>query len=97
MTYKKTDLRAWARGKPCQLRLLDICNFDDETTVLHHVRRGGVAGMGQRPSDLCSILVCSNCHASLHGTLGPMKEAPDTDIIDGMCRTSQMIGRELGL
>ena len=91
------NLRTWAKGKDCQLRLMGICNHDNTTTVLHHVRRGGVAGIGQKPSDLVSIIVCSECHAACHGTLGPMKEAPDTDIIDGMCRTSQMIGRELGL
>ncbi|MCB7129981.1 MAG: DUF1364 family protein, partial [Candidatus Brocadiales bacterium] len=39
------DLREFAEGKECQLRLIGICNFDPATTVLAHVRRGGVAGM----------------------------------------------------
>ncbi len=54
------DLREFAEGKECQLRLPGVCNFDTATTVLAHVRRGDVAGMKQKPPDLCGIHACSN-------------------------------------
>ncbi len=91
------NLRKFAKGQRCQLRLIGICNFDETTTVLHHVRRGGVAGGGQKPPDIIGIHVCSQCHAACHGTLGPMDEASDTDVLEGLCRTLAVVSKELEL
>ena len=56
------NLRQLARGQECQLRAYGVCNGDPATTVWCHVRLGGVAGMGQKPPDLCGFFGCSSCH-----------------------------------
>ena len=55
-------LRAFANGKPCQMRG-PRCNHNPETTVLCHSRRGANAGMAQKPHDFWSYHGCSDCHA----------------------------------
>jgi hypothetical protein len=60
------DLRAFARGKPCYLRLQG-CSHDPEQTVLAHIRRGNVAGMGQKPVDVFAIPCCDSCHGRFDG------------------------------
>lgn len=57
-----TDLRKFARDKPCMVRLPDICNGDPATTVLAHFRLIGASGIGLRASDLCASWSCSSCH-----------------------------------
>lgn len=91
------DLRKFAKGKACQLRLPGICNFDTETTVLAHVRRGGVAGMRQKPPDLCGIHACSACHNAMDGRSGPKKVPADTDVLEGLNRTLAFVSKELGI
>ncbi len=91
------NLRKLAKGKDCQLRLMGICNFDPETTVLAHVRRGGVAGYGQKPPDICGIWACSNCHDAMDGRLGPMKIPADTDVLEGLNRTLAMVWKEVDI
>lgn len=61
-----TNLRQLARGKPCYMRLPG-CSHNTEQTVLAHIRRGNVAGMGAKPSDLCAIPVCDPCHSQYDG------------------------------
>ena len=90
------DLRKFAEGKACQLRLIGTCNFDPETTVLAHVRRGGVAGIGQKPPDIIGIHACEACHSALDGRLGPKREPSDTDVLEGLCRTLAIVSKELG-
>lgn len=51
-----------ARGQNCYLRLPNICTFNPEQTVLCHIRRGNIAGRGQKPSDLCAVPMCFECH-----------------------------------
>lgn len=51
-----------ARGLNCYLRLPNICTFNPEQTVLCHIRRGGIAGRGQKPSDFCAVPCCFACH-----------------------------------
>lgn len=59
------NLRKRAQGKPCYLRLPGVCEGGTETVVLCHIRRGGVAGMGQKPPDLCGLPACFSCHNEL--------------------------------
>jgi hypothetical protein len=68
----KRDLREFARGKPCYLRLYPYCNGNSETVVLAHIRRGNVAGVGQKPCDSAAMPMCSSCH----------------DVFDGRVQTS---------
>lgn len=57
------NLRNLARGKPCQIRLVGICNGNPETTVLCHFRLMGLSGMGMKSPDWLGAWGCSACHA----------------------------------
>lgn len=63
------DLRQLAKGQPCYLRL-EGCSHDREQTVLAHIRRGNVAGVGQKPVDVFAIPCCDSCHGKLDGRYG---------------------------
>ena len=52
-----------ARGRECQVRLINICNFNPETTVLAHVRLIGISGFGIKCPDVLGAHACSACHA----------------------------------
>lgn len=56
-----TDLRKFAKGKPCLVRIPGVCNFQPETTVLAHIRIAGSGG-SRKPSDLSAVWACSDCH-----------------------------------
>mgnify|MGYP000946415346 CR=1 FL=1 len=58
-------LRDAARGMPCQVRLPSICNGDDATTVLAHVRLAGITGVGMKAPDLLGSWACSSCHDAI--------------------------------
>lgn len=60
------NLRKIAQGKPCYLRLLG-CTHDREQTVLAHIRRGNVAGVGQKPVDVFAFPACDHCHGVFDG------------------------------
>jgi hypothetical protein len=62
----KRSLRTLARNQPCHLRLVG-CSHDREQTVLAHVRRGGIAGMGQKPCDVAAFPCCDHCHGIFDG------------------------------
>jgi hypothetical protein len=59
------DLRKEAKGRECQVRLPDVCNFNPETTVLAHLRLAGITGRGQKAPDLLGAWACSSCHAEV--------------------------------
>lgn len=61
------NLRKRAQGQDCYLRLPYHCTFDETTTVLAHIRRGNVAGVGQKPSNFCAVPACGACHDVLDG------------------------------
>ena len=61
-----TDLRKYARGRACQIRLPGICNHDSATTVLAHVRMPGT-GMGMKPPNVVGAHACSACHDAVDG------------------------------
>ena len=86
------NLRNAARDKPCLGRFPSICNFDESTTVLAHLRRGGIAGTAYKGAgDLAAIRLCSACHSALDQR--PWTVEPDW-IIDGLCRTLDAVVRE---
>lgn len=60
------NLRTIARGQPCFLRLPG-CSHDTEQTVLCHIRRGNVAGVGQKPCDVAAFPACARCHGIFDG------------------------------
>lgn len=59
-----SKLRQSARGQECQVRLIGICNFNPETTVLAHL---GGGGMGMKKNDIHGAFCCSACHDALDG------------------------------
>lgn len=59
------NLRKIAKGKPCMVRLPDVCNHNDETTVLAHIRMAGISGMGIKADDLLGAWACSACHDAI--------------------------------
>lgn len=80
------DLRKFARGKPCMVRT-HACNSDPETTVLAHIRRANVAGMGQKPPDTCAVWACSACHDLIDGrTHGYSRESIDSMVLEALVR-----------
>lgn len=85
-----SKLRESARGQQCHLRLPGVCNGDPETTVLAHIRRGVLSGMGRKPPDVCSVFACSACHDILdrRSNMGGYT-ASDLDgyILEGHMRT----------
>ena len=58
-------LRKAVRNKPCLVRLHGICNNDWSTTILAHLRIGGVTGVGMKPHDLMAVQACSACHEEI--------------------------------
>jgi hypothetical protein len=87
------NLRKAARGRDCTVRIPGVCNHNPETTVLAHIRRGGVAGMGQKPPDVCAVLACSDCHDAIDGRVR-FDCVIDHYILDAMCRTLAIWHRE---
>jgi hypothetical protein len=60
-----TVLRQSARGRPCMVRLIGVCNHDPSTTVLAHFRMAGISGMGLKGPDLLAAWACSACHDAI--------------------------------
>lgn len=52
-----------ARMEDCSLRLVGVCNFTPETTVLAHVGRN--RGIGIKCDDSFSCYACSDCHTRI--------------------------------
>jgi len=79
------NLRQYAKGKPCMVRLGGICNQNPETTVLAHVRIAGITGGAQKAPDLLGAWCCSDCHSWVDGH----KENTRTqrDFLEGVMRT----------
>jgi hypothetical protein len=76
------SLRTVARGQPCYLRL-EGCSYDPEQTVLAHIRRGNVAGVGQKPDDVFAIPCCAPCHDRLDGRIpsGSTRAELDAEVL----------------
>ena len=93
------SLRKWAAGKSCQVRISGVCNFNPETTVLAHIRVGGVAGMGMKPPDMAAVLACSACHDVIdYRTKTELTRIQlESHILHAMVRTLNMIAAEYKL
>lgn len=63
----KTRLRKLAQHHSCYLRISDQCRHDPQYTVLAHIRRGNIAGMGQKAVDVCGVPACDICHSIYDG------------------------------
>lgn len=54
-------------GQRCYLGFPGVCSGDPAKVVPCHLRRGNVAGMGQKPPPVCCLPGCFECHAALDG------------------------------
>ena len=54
-----------ARGEDCTLRIPGVCNWDTESTILAHLRRGWNCGTGMKPHDDDAVYACSACHDAI--------------------------------
>lgn len=91
------DLREAARGEACRV-WLPGCRRSPETVVLAHIRRANVAGMGQKPPDLCAVYACDKCHAIIDGRemlAGLTRLELDQQILFALCRTLAAVQRKL--
>ena len=61
---RSDDLKEFARGEQCALRLPGICNHNPETTVLCHLPGIG-KGTGTKVSDIHAANGCSACHDAM--------------------------------
>lgn len=84
------NLRNYAQGMSCMIRIPGVCNRNPETTVLCHLRMAGISGMGLKANDLLAAWGCSDCHryVDTHGIDGR------TALLEGIARTqAQLIER----
>jgi hypothetical protein len=61
-----TELQKLAKGQRCYIGCPE-CSFDPARVVLCHIRRGNVAGVGQKPPDLIALPGCDICNAISDG------------------------------
>ena len=78
-----------AKGRDCQVRLPNICNFTPETTVLAHL---GGAGMGCKHNDIFGAFACSNCHDAVDHRIKTCLTKDDLKLahMEGIQRTQQI-------
>lgn len=55
-----------AKGQPCTLNIVGVCNYDPETTVFCHFP-DETNGMGKKSDDISGGDACSNCHDMIDG------------------------------
>jgi hypothetical protein len=95
------NLRQFARGQDCQVRIYGVCNYNPETTVLAHIRLGGVAGMGQKPPDFpgCFVFACSNCHDAIDKRIKTdlTQVQLESHILHAVTRTSRIVAEHYDL
>lgn len=90
------NLRKQAQGRPCMVRLPDICNGNPETTVLAHVRIIGVSGMGLKSPDILGSWACSSCHDAIdrRAHMDLDREFVRLAHLEGMARTLAQLHKE---
>lgn len=81
-------LEQLARGQQCHLRFPAVCNGNRETTVLCHIRRGGLGGTGIKPPSICALPACSSCHDAFDGRAKSphSRSQMDADALRGLCQ-----------
>jgi hypothetical protein len=78
------NLRKLAQGQICRVRLPGICNFNQETTVLAHIKNGWCGSL--KPPDIVGVNACSACHDEMDRRTRKMdvKEV-DLAVFRGLC------------
>lgn len=83
------NLRNYAEGKPCTIRVPDVCNGDIRTTVLAHLRKIGISGFAMKANDILAAFACSACHDYVDGRSHPEASYDHRRLLllDGISRT----------
>lgn len=83
------NLRKYAEGKPCTIRVPTVCNGDWSTTVLAHLRKIDISGSGMKASDLLAAFACSSCHDYVDGRTQSAASYDERRLLllDGIVRT----------
>lgn len=84
-------LRAEAKDRECAIRLVGICNFNPETTVLAHLRLIGISGFGIKAPDELGAFSCSACHTYVDSH---HDDATKIAFYEGIFRTQAILIRE---
>lgn len=90
------SLRKEAKGRNCMVRLPGICCFDNDTTVLAHVRISGVSGMGIKSDDALGAWACYPCHMAIDGQTKTAMTREELRLahLEGMARTIAVLRKE---
>ena len=96
MPKKKRSLskiRKSAKLQECQVRIPEICNFNEETTILAH--KNG-AGLALKSNDAHAAYCCSACHDEIDCLQGNRKsDFTDDQILimfyEGIFRTQLLL------
>lgn len=94
------NLRKFAQGQECQMRIPFVPCSSPETVVLAHIRRAGIAGMGQKPPDICGFFACQAHHDIADGrkmAANLTKLEIDQAILFALLRTLVIVSKELGV
>lgn len=60
------SLRKFAKGRHCYVQTPECVRLE-QCSSLAHIRRGGVAGAGQKPHDALALPACDICNAIMDG------------------------------
>lgn len=89
------NLRDYAKGKPCMIRVPGICSFDKDQTVLCHARMVEIPHENGKLPDLLAAFGCSPCHDIVDGRAGSWKvfnrETRRLMLLEGVMRTQSYL------
>lgn len=86
------NLRDYARGQECQIRIPGICCGDNDTVVLCHVRMAGITGMSQKSDDLLGAHGCVTCHDEVDRRTRLLSEDESKLLfLEGIIRTQHLL------
>ena len=85
-----SKIRKSAKNESCQVRIIGVCNGNQETTVLAHL---GGGGMGMKQPDLFGAYCCSSCHDVLDGRVNSTYNRQTLQLwnLEGIIRTQRIL------
>jgi len=86
-----------ARGKNCTIRLPNVCNHNNETTIFAHIN--GIRfghGVGIKVNDMFGAYSCSDCHDAVDGRAKTMYTKDELHIahLEGILETMIILHKE---
>lgn len=61
---RSRHIREAAKGEPCTVQIVAVCNGDPMTSVLAHLPDES-HGMARKSDDLSAVIACSACHDAI--------------------------------